>query len=178
VYWFRPIITTAYYSGMRRGEIIGLTRKQVKIQNRMILLGPEDTKEGHFKRVPIHRNLIPIFEEAMSISSLLTNKVFLLRDKRGVRELKEETAKNPWSRACNSLGLEKPWPRFHDLRHTWRANARRSGVDPAIAESILGHWFRGRSVNERYGHISNQELLHAIDKMTFSNGETEIMVRR
>jgi integrase len=144
----------------------------------MILLGPEDTKEAHWKRVPIHRNLNPTLEEAMRVSSLGNEKVFLLRDDKVMRDLNEETAKNPWPRACASLATEKPWPRFHDLRHTWRANARRSGIDPTIAESILNHWFSGRSVNERYGHVSGQELLAAIDRMTFDNGETEIMARR
>ncbi|MDQ7782822.1 MAG: hypothetical protein RDU20_08075 [Desulfomonilaceae bacterium] len=51
-------------------------------------------------------------------------------------------------------------------------------MDPAIAESILGHRFRGRSVNEWYGHDSDQELFAAIDRMAFNNGETEIMARR
>ncbi|HTY25390.1 MAG TPA: tyrosine-type recombinase/integrase, partial [Desulfomonilaceae bacterium] len=119
-----------------------------------------------------------LLEDAMRVSSLGNEKVFLLRADTGVRELMEETAKNPWPRACEALELEKPRPRFHDLRHTWRANARRSGMDPAIAESILGHWFRGKSVNERYGHISDQELVGAVDKMTFDHGETEIMARR
>lgn len=40
----------------------------------------------------------------------------------------------------------------------------------------MGHWFKGKSVNDRYGHISNKELLDAIDKMTFDHGETEILV--
>lgn len=70
----------------------------------------------------------------------------------------------------------EPPPRFHDLRHTWRTNARRSGVDPQIAETIMGHVFRIRSVNDRYGRISDQELLKAIDMMNFDNGETEILV--
>ncbi len=72
--------------------------------------------------------------------------------------------------------MEEPWLRFHDLRHTWRANARRSGMDRDIAESILGHWLRGRSVNERYGAISDQELIRAVDAMEFDHGETEIRV--
>ncbi|MEW6140227.1 MAG: hypothetical protein AB1733_18540 [Thermodesulfobacteriota bacterium] len=57
--WFRPILWTAYYSGMRRGEIVDLTRNRVNLSKRMIYLGPEDTKEGHWKRVPIHRELVP-----------------------------------------------------------------------------------------------------------------------
>lgn len=180
--WFRPIILTAYYTGMRRGEILGLTRKQVNLAKRIITLSPEDTKEAHWKRMPIHGNLVPILEESLKVTSLETDKVFLWQGKQGVRPLELETFKNPWPRACEALEkkklLKKPWPRFHDLRHTWRTNARRSGVDPQIAESILGHWFKGKSVNDRYGRISDQELLQAIDKMTFDHGNTEILVAR
>ncbi len=42
--------------------------------------------------------------------------------------------------------------------------------------SILGHWFRGKSVSDRYGRISDQELVEAIDKMTFDHGETGILL--
>ena len=68
--------------------------------------------------------------------------------------------------------------RFHDLRHTWRTNARRSGIDPQIAEAILGHCFSKRSVNGRYGYIDDEELVRAFDKMTFSHGDTKILVAR
>lgn len=71
------------------------------------------------------------------------------------------------------MKMDKPYPRFHDLRHTWRTNARRSGIDAQLAESIMDHWFKG---NDRYGRISDKELLNAIDKMTFDHGDTEIFV--
>jgi integrase len=174
--WFQRVAKTAYYTGMRRGEILGLRRKQVKLARRMILLGPEDTKEAHWKRVPVHPTLVPVLEEAMRITSLERDRVFLVQDRRGVRPIDRETAKNPWPRACRKLGLEKPWPRLHDLRHTWKTNARRSGMDPEIRESILGHWFREKSVSERYGRISDEELQRAIDQMTFDHGQTEILV--
>ena len=58
--WFRPIAQTAYYTGMRQGEVVGLTRKRVNLKKRMIYLGPEDVKEGQWKRVPIHQDLVPI----------------------------------------------------------------------------------------------------------------------
>jgi hypothetical protein len=53
-------------------------------------------------------------------------------------------------------------------------NARRSGMDPEIREAILGHKDRVLSVSERYGRISEQELIQAIDILTFNHGETEI----
>jgi hypothetical protein len=37
---------------------------------------------------------------------------------------------------------------------------------------------RGKNVNDRYGRISDQELIQAIDRMTFDHGETEIHVAR
>jgi len=66
--------------------------------------------------------------------------------------------------------------RFHDLRHTWKTNARRSGMDSEIRERILGHRTKGLSVTERYGVVSDQELIKAVDLLTFDHGETEIHV--
>ncbi|MGO9120497.1 MAG: tyrosine-type recombinase/integrase [Desulfomonilaceae bacterium] len=178
--WFQLAIWTAYYTGMRRGEIFDLTRKQVNLKERMITLSPRDTKEAHWKRVPIHQELVPYLKEALRLPSLTSEKVFLVRDGQGIRPLGKDTIKNPWPRACKALKeaklLKEPFPRFHDLRHTWKTNARRSGMDPEIRESIMGHWLKEKSVSERYGRISNEELLQSIDSMTFDHGNTEILV--
>jgi integrase len=173
--WYQPILWTGFYTGMRRGEILGLTRKRLHLSRRIVYLGPDNVKEGKWKRVPIHRDLVPILRTVLDGPPLISGRVFPLRDEKGVRDLGLETFKNCWPRACEALELEVPWPKFHDLRHTWRANARRSGVDPTVAESILGHWSRARSVSERYGRVSDQELLQAVDSMTFNHGETEIV---
>jgi hypothetical protein len=74
--------------------------------------------------------------------------------------------------------LSKPWPRFHDLRATWKVNARRSGVSEELQRAIMGHADRGRSVHDRYGYISDQELVDAINKMTFDHGETAIFLAK
>lgn len=174
--WFKPIIWTGYYTGMRRGEILGLIRKQVNLTNRIIYLKPDETKEGHAKRIPIHKELVLVLSNVLKITSIDNERVFLIQDRKGVRPIGMETFKNCWPRACESLKLDDPHPRFHDLRHTWRTNARRSGVDAQIAESIMGHWLKGKSVNDRYGRISDNELLDAVDKMTLDHGETEILV--
>ncbi|MGO9569517.1 MAG: tyrosine-type recombinase/integrase [Desulfomonilaceae bacterium] len=142
--WFRPIALTAYYTGMRRGEILGLTRKQVNLSSRIITLYPVRSAEGgdkeaRWKRIPIHEDLVPILRAVLEGPPLISGKIFHLRDHKGVRDLGRESFKNCWPRACKALELEKPWPRFHDLRHTWKTNARRSGMDPEITDAILGH---------------------------------------
>ncbi len=174
--WFHRILWCALYTGMREGEILGLTRRQVDLTSRIITLGAQDTKERARKRVPIHRELVPILEEAMRTPSLVSDAVFLVQDRAETRPPGTDTLSNFWPRACAKLGLKEPWPRFHDLRGSLKSCARRSGMDPEIRESILGHWFKEKSVSERYGRISNRELLQAIDSMTFDDGVTEILV--
>jgi integrase len=78
-----------------------------------------------------------------------------------------------WDKAVGNIGLD-PTPRFHNLRHTWKTNARRSEMDPDISEANMGHGDKTRNVRERYGAIRDQELLKAIDLMTFDHGPTEI----
>jgi hypothetical protein len=56
---------------------------------------------------------------------------------------------------------------FHDLRYAWKANARRPFMREEIERSIMGH--SHRSVLDRYGHISDEELVSAIDRMTFDH---------
>jgi integrase len=176
--WYQRIIWCAYFTGMQKGEILRLTRRQVELSKRMIYLAPEDTKEARRKRVPVHCELVPVLGEAMRTPFLASDKVFLVQDSQGTRVPGTDTSANPWPRACEVLQkkkhLQEPFPHFHDLRHTWRTNARRSGMDYQIAESIMGHWFKGKNVNDRYGRISDQELIQAIDRMTFDHGETEI----
>ncbi len=169
--WLRPIALLGYHTGMRQGEILGLTRKHVSLARRMIVLGPEDVKESHWKRVPIHLALVPILETVMKVQSIKSDRIFVSRSKPQTRH----SIRKPWNKAIQKVGLD-PAPTFHDLRHTWKTNARRSGMDPEIRESIMGHWFRGKTVTERYGRISDEELILAVDSMTFDNGRTEILL--
>jgi integrase len=60
--WYAPMALTAYYTGMRQGEIRNLTRSQLHLDRRVIKLGPRATKERNHKRVPIHKDLMPVLE--------------------------------------------------------------------------------------------------------------------
>ncbi len=48
-------------------------------------------------------------------------------------------------------------------------------MHPEIEKAIMGHSQRGLSVHEGYGMISDEELVKAIDAMTFDHGETQIL---
>ena len=167
----RSIATIAYYTGMRRGEITGLSRKQVSLPKRLISLGAQDTKEGRKKRVPIHRDLVPVFENVMKVRAIGNDLIFLIEGE----PLCHGAGRRYWEAAVVELDLEIT-PRFHDLRHTWKTNARRSEMDSEIRERVMGHLEKSLSVAERFGSISDQELVRSIDMMTFNPGDTEIWV--
>ena len=158
---------------MRRGEVLGLTRKNVRLDRRMILLGADNTKERRSKRVPIHRDLVPVLEDALKVQAIGTDRVFLHNGKPVTHR---DEVRWCWDRKVIAIDGLDPMPRFHDLRHTWKTNARRSGMHPEIEKAIMGHSSRARAVHEGYGLISDEELVKAIDAMTFNHGETEILV--
>ena len=168
---FRPVAQVAFYTGMRRGEIVGLTLRDLDLSGRIIHLAAEDTKERRRKRVPIHLDLLPILQKIINGRENGTDFLFLDNG----AALTKGCGRRTWEKAARDIGFQSP-PRFHDLRHTWKTNARRSGVDPEIRESILGHAWKGKSVSERYGRISDQELIQAMDRMTFDHGPSEILV--
>jgi hypothetical protein len=69
---------------MRRAEIPELIRKQVNLTNRIIYLKPDETKEGHAKRIPIHKELVPVLSNVLKITSKGKDRVFLIQDQKGV----------------------------------------------------------------------------------------------
>jgi integrase len=171
-YWFQAVAKTAYYTGMRRGEILGLTWKRVDLKKRTILLGPDEVKERQWKRVPIHSELAAILEAVRCEQLVGLSRVFLHN---GQPVNHRDEVRWCWDRNVAKLDFEQA-PRFHDLRHTWKTNARRSGMHPEIERAIMGHSQRGKTVHEGYGFISDEELIRAIDGMTFDHGETQILV--
>ncbi len=165
--WTRGILQTLYFTGMRRGEALNLTWDKVNLERRIITLGYSETKERRGKRVPIHKLLVPILEEIKGTFPDL-ERVFLNEDGSIPHE---DSLSRAWRKAVQAVGID-PRPTVHDLRHCWKTNAMRSGVHPAIADMIVGHGDKKKSLQSLYLTISDQDLLDAIDRMKFNgNGE-------
>lgn len=163
--WYQDVIWIAYLTGMRKGEIAGLKWSQINLDKGIIKFHSTETKEGKFKRIPIHQELLSLLKGIGKVRNLGDDSLF---------QVSYESLQHPWYRSLDKLGWNGAKPRFHDLRHTWKTNARRSGIDSEIRESILGHGNRSLDVRERYGVIDDRELVLAIDKFTYDHGETEI----
>jgi integrase len=164
--WFRPIMWAAYLSGMRQGEIISLERKDVDLKARIIKLTPDRTKEEKFKRVPIHQDLLPFLES--KVHNLQTNRIFL----KDGQPLTKDGFKHPWRLATKGMDERL---RFHDIRAVFITNCRRSDISETVLQSIVGHATRMRPITQRYGRVSDQELLSGIDRLMTDHGATEVL---
>ena len=170
--WFEDMIWASYLTGMRKGEIHRLRWSHINLSKRIITFHSTETKEGKSKRIPIHKDLIPTLERLGKVRTLNDDLVFQIDG----HAISYDSLQHPWFRALDKLKWEFPRPRFHDLRHTFKTNARRSGVDSEIRETILGHAGRMLNVAERYGFVSDAEFVNAIDKFTYDHGLTQILV--
>ena len=137
----RGIIAMAYFTGMRRGEILGLTWDRVDLKKRLIYLEARHTKDKEPRKVPICAELLKMLQEmpgGLTESNderhVFTNQGNPLKGniRAGIR------------RACMLAGLaygrnNRDGLTLHDLRHTFTTNMRRAGVPEPEIMAITGH---------------------------------------
>jgi integrase len=138
----KPMVKLGYFSGMRQGEIVGLTWGQVNLREGFIHLKPEDTKTNEGRDVPLTRELVKMFE-AMP-RGLPGVRVFTLRD----------FPRRAFMKACKEAGIDNF--NFHDLRHTTINNWRLEGHDYFRIMAVSGH--KTMAVFKRYNKVSKEEL--------------------
>jgi integrase len=69
---WRPLFATAIYTGLRRGELLGLRKQDVDLGARLLTVArsydAETTKGRHADVIPIAQELVPYLEEALKCS--------------------------------------------------------------------------------------------------------------
>jgi integrase len=60
----KPILLAAYYTGMRRGELLKLTWDRVDLKAGVVRLRPEDTKTQEGRRIPLTKELTQMLQQS------------------------------------------------------------------------------------------------------------------
>jgi integrase len=128
----RVAILTAFYSGMRKGEIL---RAVVNAG----VFEIHDTKNGSSRSIPMHTKL----------------QVY---SKRFPMKYHYDTMSLHWNKARELLGLQHF--HFHDLRHSCATELINNGADLYTVALILGH--ENLASTKRYAHKSVDRLRAAI----------------
>jgi integrase len=160
----KAILATGFYTGMRKGEILGLTWDKVDLKNRLIRLEAKDTKDNEPRNAPICDELYRLL---ISLPSRLRDStqndyVFQYRGK-PVKDIRSAL-----KRACKKVGITygrfaKDGFVFHDLRHTFNTYMRKSGVPESVIMEITGH--STREMFDRYNTVDAEDARLAIEKL-------------
>jgi len=186
--YLRPLVTFAYYTGWRLGEITNLTWNKVDLKQGTIRLDFGETKNKEARTIYMNEELFKEMKALHSQRRLGCPYVF----HRNGNKIKRFT--RTWNRACIKAGLWRPLKDsdgksvvvkrkdgseelvkvptkiFHDFRRTAVRNMIRAGIPERVAMMISGH--KTRCVFDRYNIVSDQDLREAAMKQqSFINSQ-------
>lgn len=158
----KPILWTAYSTGMREGEILNLTWQKIFLKERVIKLKPEDTKDEEARQVPISEELYEILNR-LPRGIQDDYPVFTYRRK-PIKDIRAGLVVG-----CKEAGISYGRFKddgfvFHDLRRTFVTDMRRAGVSESVIMEITGH-SRGE-VFDRYNQVSSEDMKEAVKELT------------
>ena len=156
----RPLVITAYLTGMRRGEIVGLEWSRVDLDSGTIDLSAEDTKTDEPRIIYLGSlpELRRVFIEAKLKRKLKQKLVFLRADG---REVQGWTVSRLFKKACQKAGVGSY--RLHDCRHTFTTNCVKAGVSKATIMKLTGH--KTLSMFLRYSHLDREQSESAMNSL-------------
>jgi integrase len=152
----RSVIQFAIQTGMRRGELMGLTWADIDLPNRKAYL--HDTKNGDPRQVPLTQGAVVILsalskDESGKVfpMSLVTLRIQFERVCLFAKKQYTESGTNPFEDL-----------RFLDLRHEALSRLSDAGLNVIELSHISGH--RTLSMLKRYVHCSHKAIFEKLDR--------------
>lgn len=161
----RDILTVAYNTGMRSGELRQLKWSHIDRKNKVIRLPKEITKERKAKVIPINHHVDAVL---CALPFPLHNDgfVFTYRGK-GIQDT--GGLKRSFRTACKNAEIPRGRDTengitFHDIRRTVKTHMLNAGVDKVYRDVILGHSLQRMDVH--YIVPSEDDLKRELAKYT------------
>ena len=170
---FETLFLTATFTGMRIGELIGLTWDCVDFENEVIHVEKQlvqTRKKGQKYRFGTLKNgKTRVIAPAPYIMQVLKkHKVAQAEQRLLMGELwNPGEFPRPWKELADSMGLvgtQGRRPTFHDLRHTFAVNSLRAGDDIKTLQENMGHYSAAFTL-DRYGHVTDTMRRESANRM-------------
>ncbi len=132
----KAIFYTLLFSGIRKGELMGLRAEDVDLKKRTLYVRPETSKSRRGRTLPLHRQAVEVLEQYMK------------------QREKKHTCAELWVSASSDHGLtshglkhmvsvvkETSGVNFHlhRFRHTFAVNLLRNKTNVAYLQKLMGH---------------------------------------
>jgi integrase len=184
-----PLFYTAFYTGMRRGELLGLHWSEVSLKENFLEVKwtmQRITGKGLvFKAAPKTKAGFRIVELPSTVVTLLSGirrkqneiKIFMGKDYYQEHDLVfcQDNGRphdpDGVSRRFHALAIEAGFPklRFHDMRHTHATLMLNAGEDPRVVQKRLGHQKPSTTINIYGDHLERRLQREAADRFETHN---------
>jgi integrase len=144
---FLSFCRVATYTGLRRGELLGLTWDRVDYRTGILTV--DRSKHGEARRVPMSS----LVQEARRRVPRTLGEAPVFPGCRNVS--------HRFPRWVQDAGLKDL--RLHDLRHTFASRLAMAGVDILTIKELLGH--KTLATTLRYSHLSPGHQRDAVEKL-------------
>lgn len=127
--WLKPMILTAYYTGLREGELLGLRWDLIDLKSGLISLPSTKTLKdptGIGQRVVMQRELIDLFESLPKASE------WVFYQPHG-EPFRQWHVHKPFKKVLKAVGIDTKRYSWKELRHTTASLMHRKGV-PCIGD--------------------------------------------
>ena len=148
------IVVLALSTGMRKGEILSLKRRDIFLKEGFVIL--DKTKNKERRRVPIISHAHDVLSNYLKIARLDTDYVFPSKDGQQPIDIKR-----PWEVAITKADIKDF--RFHDLRHSCASYLAMNGATQRDLMEVLGH--KTVQMTKRYSHLSDNHVSSVIGSM-------------
>ncbi len=160
----KAILTMAYHTGMRLGEIRNLRWANIDREKGFIRLSADLTKEGKAKIIPINQYVKRTLAE---LPRAITHEFVFAYNGKPITAC--GGCRKALKTACKAAGVAfgrktEDGRTFHDIRRTVKTNMLSAGVDKIHRDLILGHSLQG--MDAHYLAPSENDLQKAMSKYT------------
>ena len=141
---FKNFYATAFFTGMRSGELIGLKWSDIDFNNneisicRRIKMGDIDVPktESSIRTIEILDSLLPYLKEQFNLTGHLNSYIFLNKDNEHFYDIKR-IRDTHWKKLLKKVGLDYR-PIYH-TRHSFATLMLSNNEDILWVSSMLGH---------------------------------------
>ena len=149
----KPMILVSLNTGIRRGELFGLTWKMVSFQSETITVGADTAKTSETRHIPMNTEVLRTLKAWREQSGEST---FVFSGQGGGRM---EDVKSAWLKLLQEACITEF--RWHDMRHDFASRLVMAGVPLNTVRELLGH--SDIKMTLRYAHLAPGTKAAAVD---------------
>ncbi|MBX5462023.1 MAG: tyrosine-type recombinase/integrase [Steroidobacteraceae bacterium] len=154
----RPLVLVALNTGLRRGELLGLTWGSVNFSAKLLTVTAATAKSGHTRRIPLNAEALATLVAWYERRGKPKAEELVFPGREGERMTRIDTA---WRGLMKAAGLKNF--RLHDCRHHFASRLVQAGVDLYAVKELLGH--SELAMTEKYSHLAPDNLRAAVEKV-------------